>query len=178
MEQVSILLENLLAWTSSQLKGEYLQPQKIDLNRIVTGQKSLLERIASEKSVHIEMHGFENTWVKADKNMMELIFRNLISNAIKFSRSNSKIEITCKEIGQDYQICVRDFGAGISPENLTKIREGISFTTRGQNNETGTGLGMLLVKEYLAKNNGSIRIESNLGEGSQFYIKLPIWYAD
>lgn len=178
MEQVSILLENLLAWTSSQLKGEYLQPQKIDLNRIVTGQKSLLERIASEKSVHIEMHGFENTWVKADKNMMELIFRNLISNAIKFSRSNSKIEITCEEIGQDYQICVRDFGAGISPENLTKIREGISFTTRGQNNETGTGLGMLLVKEYLAKNNGSIRIESNLGEGSQFYIKLPIWYAD
>ena len=175
MEQVSILLENLLAWTSSQLKGEYLQPQKIDLNRIVSGQKNLLERIASEKSVQIELSGFENTWVKADKNMIELIFRNLISNAIKFSKSNSKVEVTCEEIGTDYQVCVRDFGAGISPDNLTKLREGISFTTRGQNNETGTGLGMLLVKEYLNKNNGTLRIESALGEGSQFFVRLPVW---
>ena len=178
MEQVSILLENLLAWTSSQLKGEYLLPQKIDLNRIVSGQKNLLERIASEKSVQIELSGFENTWVKADKNMIELIFRNLISNAIKFSKSNSKVEVTCEEIGTDYQVCVRDFGAGISPDNLTKLREGISFTTRGQNNETGTGLGMLLVKEYLNKNNGTLRIESALGEGSQFFVRLPVWDVD
>ena len=173
-----ILLENLLAWTSSQLKGEYLLPQKIDLNRIVSGQKNLLERIASEKSVQIELSGFENTWVKADKNMIELIFRNLISNAIKFSKSNSKVEVTCEEIGTDYQVCVRDFGAGISPDNLTKLREGISFTTRGQNNETGTGLGMLLVKEYLNKNNGTLRIESALGEGSQFFVRLPVWDED
>ena len=178
MEQVSILLENLLAWTSSQLKGEYIQPQKIDLYRIVSSQKNLLERIASEKSVLIEMLGFENTWVKADKNMVELIFRNLISNAIKFSKKNSKIILTCAIEGDDYEICVRDFGAGISPENLEKLNEGISFTTRGQNNETGTGLGMLLVKEYLDKNGGTLRIESTLGEGSKFYVKLPIWKAN
>lgn len=178
MEQVSILLENLLAWTSSQLKGEYIQPQKIDLYRIVSSQKNLLERIASEKSVLIEMLGFENTWVKADKNMLELIFRNLISNAIKFSKKNSKIDLTCKAQGDDYEICVRDYGAGISPENLEKLNEGISFTTRGQNNETGTGLGMLLVKEYLDKNGGTLRIESTVGEGSKFYIKLPIWKAN
>lgn len=177
MEQVSILLENLLAWTSSQIKGEYLQPQKIDLNRIINNQKSLLERIASEKSVEIVVAGFENTWVKADKNMIELIFRNLISNAIKFSSSKSKIEVTCQEIGADYQICVKDFGAGISPENLKKLREGISFTTRGQNNETGTGLGMLLVKEYLDKNGGTLKIDSTLGEGSKFCITLPVWNA-
>lgn len=178
MEQVSILLENLLAWTSSQLKGEYLQPQKIDLNRIVSSQKNLLERIASEKSIQIDLIGFESTWVKADKNMMELIFRNLISNAIKFSKSNSKIEVTCEKIGQSYRIGVRDFGAGIPPENLQKLREGISFTTRGQNNETGTGLGMLLVKEYLDKNNGTLQIESTLGEGSQFIVNLPVWDGD
>lgn len=178
MEQVSILLENLLAWTSSQIRGEYLQPQKIDLHRVVASQKNLLERIASEKSLEIIVFGFEDTWVKADKNMIELIFRNLISNAIKFSRPNSKIEVTCEKIGLDYQICVRDFGAGISPENLNKLREGISFTTRGQNNESGTGLGMLLVKEYLDKNGGRIQIESILGEGSQFCITLPVWKPD
>lgn len=178
MEQVSILLENLLAWTSSQIRGEYLQSQKIDLHRVVASQKNLLERIASEKSLEIIVFGFEDTWVKADKNMIELIFRNLISNAIKFSRPNSKIEVTCEKIGLDYQICVRDFGAGISPENLNKLREGISFTTRGQNNESGTGLGMLLVKEYLDKNGGKIQIESILGEGSQFCITLPVWKPD
>jgi signal transduction histidine kinase len=178
MEQVSILLENLLAWTSSQIKGEYLQPQKIDLHRVVASQKNLLERIASDKFLEIIVFGFDDTWVKADKNMIELIFRNLISNAIKFSRPNSKIEVTCEKIGLDYQICVRDFGAGISPENLKKLREGISFTTRGQNNESGTGLGMLLVKEYLDKNSGKIQIESILGEGSQFCITLPVWKPD
>ena len=175
MEQVSILLENLLAWTSSQLKGEYLQAQKIDLFRVVSSQKNLLDRIATEKSIEISVVGFEDTWVKADKNMLELIFRNLISNAIKFSKSNSTIEVTCNQTGSNYEICVRDFGAGISHNNLEKLREGISFTTRGQNNETGTGLGMLLVKEYLDKNGGTLKIESKLGEGSQFCVTFPVW---
>jgi signal transduction histidine kinase len=175
MEQVSILLENLLAWTSSQLKGEYLQTQKIDLYRVVSSQKNLLDRIATEKSIEISLVGFEDTWVKADKNMLELIFRNLISNAIKFSKSNSTIEVTCCQTGSNYEICVRDFGAGISRDNLEKLREGVSFTTRGQNNETGTGLGMLLVKEYLDKNGGTLKIESKLGEGSQFCVTFPVW---
>lgn len=175
MENMAILLENLLAWTSSQLRGEYIQPQKIDLNRLINSQKNLLDRIASEKSISIDLSGFEDTWVMADKNMLELIFRNLISNAIKFSKPNSKIEVNCRKNGPKLEIEIRDFGLGISTENLKKLKEGISFTTRGQSNESGTGLGMLLVKEYLIKNGGKIDVDSEEGKGSVFSIELPSW---
>lgn len=175
MEHVAILLENLLAWTSSQLRGEYLQLQKIDLQKLITSQKNLLDRIAKEKLIEIELFGFENTWVKADKNMLELIFRNLISNAIKFSKPQGLVKVSCQSEGDKHKICVQDFGLGISEENLQKLRGGISFTTRGQSNESGTGLGMLLVKEYLEKNGGTLKVDSKEGEGSVFCIELPIW---
>jgi signal transduction histidine kinase len=83
--------------------------------------------------------------------------------------------VNCQLSGDSYKVCVQDFGSGISEENLIKLREGISFTTRGKNNENGTGLGMLLVKEYLEKNGGRLTIESKLGEGSKFCFELPLW---
>lgn len=173
MEHVAILLENLLAWTSSQLRGEYVQPQILDLNRLVTSQKTLLDRIAVEKSIQIELLGFENSWVKADKNMLELILRNLISNAIKFSNPGSKVVVSNEDLGDMQKLCVKDYGVGISEENLEKLNQGISFTTRGQSNETGTGLGLLLVREYIIKNGGSLSISSTLGEGTKFCISIP-----
>lgn len=175
MEHVAILLENLLAWTSSQLRGEYVQPQKIDLHKLVSSQKNLLDRIAKDKSIEIAIQGFENTWVMADKNMLELIFRNLISNAIKFSNPSSTIEVTCQEKGDRLKICIKDYGLGITEENLKKLKEGISFTTLGQSNESGTGLGMILVKEYLDKNNGTLQVNSKEGEGTIFCMELPAW---
>ena len=173
MENVALLLENLLAWTSSQLRGEYIQAQNLDLNRLVVGQKNLLTRIATDKSIEIELQGFENTWAFADKNMMELIVRNLISNAIKFSNPCSKVLVNCEIQAQKLQLCVKDFGVGISEENLKKLNEGISFTTRGQANETGTGLGLILVREYILKNGGSMTVDSILGEGTKFCVMVP-----
>lgn len=173
MEHVAILLENLLAWTSSQLRGEYVQPQILDLRKLITSQKNLLDRIAREKSINLELRGFENTWVNADKNMMELIIRNLISNAIKFSNPGTKVLVTCKEQEGKYKLCVRDFGVGITEENLQKLNDGISFTTRGQANESGTGLGLLLVREYIQKNGGTMVVNSTLGEGTKFCVTLP-----
>lgn len=173
MENVALLLENLLAWTSSQLRGEFIQPQILNLDKLITSQKNLLERIAIEKSIQIELKGFENYWVYADKNMLELIFRNLISNAIKFSNAGSKVLVTCESEADFLKLCVRDFGVGMSVENLEKLNEGISFTTRGQANETGTGLGLILVKEYIQKNKGTLTISSTPGEGSKFCVTLP-----
>ncbi|HSF56203.1 MAG TPA: histidine kinase N-terminal 7TM domain-containing protein [Algoriphagus sp.] len=173
MEHVAILLENLLAWTSSQLRGEYVQPQILDLNKLINSQKNLLDRIAKEKSIVLELHGFENTWIHADKNMMELIIRNLISNAIKFSNPGTKVLISCSEQEGKQKLCVRDFGVGISEENLQKLNSGISFTTRGQANESGTGLGLLLVREYIQKNGGSMIVNSALGEGTKFCVTIP-----
>jgi signal transduction histidine kinase len=173
LEHVAILLENLLAWTSSQLRGEYVQPQLIDLHRVIQNQKNLLDRIAGEKSIQIELEGFENTWVKADKNMLELILRNLISNAIKFSKPGSKVVVTAQEEDNFKKLCVQDFGVGIPQENLEKLNQGISFTTRGQSNESGTGLGLLLVREYILKNGGTWSVDSTLGEGTKFCITIP-----
>jgi PAS domain S-box-containing protein len=173
LEHVAILLENLLAWTSSQLRGEYVQPQLIDLHRIIHNQKNLLDRIAGEKSIQIELEGFENTWVKADKNMIELILRNLISNAIKFSKPGSKVLVSAEEEGDFKKLCVQDFGVGIPQENLEKLNQGISFTTRGQSNESGTGLGLLLVREYILKNGGTWSVDSTVGKGTKFCITIP-----
>lgn len=173
MENVALLLENLLAWTSSQLRGEYIQRQALDLNRLVTGQKNLLARIAIEKSIEIELQGFENTWAFADKDMLELIVRNLISNAIKFSNLNSEILVTCETKENSLKVCVKDSGVGISEENLRKLNEGISFTTRGPANETGTGLGLLLIRESILKNGGTFSVESILDEGSKFCVTIP-----
>jgi signal transduction histidine kinase len=173
MEHVALLLENLLAWTSSQLRGEYLQPQVVDLAKLLGSQKNLLDRIAIEKSITIELKGFEDTWAFADKNMLELIVRNLISNALKFSNPGSKVLVTNEIQGDNLKLCVRDFGTGISTENLQKLNNGISFTTRGQANETGTGLGLVLVREYITKNGGTMSVDSTLGEGSKFCVTIP-----
>jgi signal transduction histidine kinase len=173
LEQVAILLDNLLAWTSTQLRGEFLEYQQVNLENIISNQINLLERIAQEKSISIESEGLENLWVKANKNMMEMVFRNLISNAIKFSKPEQRIFISGERTGNYFKVCVRDSGLGISEENLKKLREGKSFTTRGSNNESGTGLGMILVKEFLLKNNGTLEIDSTLGKGSVFCIQLP-----
>ncbi len=173
MEHVAILLENLLAWTSSQLRGEYLQPQLLDLNRLISSQKNLLARLAREKSIELDLRGFEDTWVVADKNMLELIIRNLVSNAIKFSSPGSKVLIYCEEGSEKLTLCVQDHGVGIPEENLKKLNSGISFSTRGQSNESGTGLGLLLVREYIIKNGGTMAIESTLGEGTTFCITVP-----
>jgi signal transduction histidine kinase len=173
MENVALLLENLLAWTSSQLRGEYIQPQALDLNRLVSGQKNLLNRMAIEKFIEIDLKGFGNTWAFADKNMMELIVRNLISNAIKFSNPSSKVMVTSEVKNEKIGLCVEDFGVGIPKENLIKLNEGISFTTRGQANETGTGLGLLLVREYILKNGGTMTVKSDLGVGTKFCITIP-----
>ncbi|MGX7835580.1 sensor histidine kinase, partial [Campylobacter fetus subsp. venerealis] len=118
----------------------------------------ILERIASEKKISIEILPQAKSKVKADKHMIELVLRNVINNAIKFSPKGSTIKISTIEDQDFIKICIEDYGKGIPSENLSKIREGISFTTTGHNNESGTGLGLILVNEYIKKNRGILEI--------------------
>ncbi|WP_339704822.1 histidine kinase N-terminal 7TM domain-containing protein [Algoriphagus aquimarinus] len=174
MEQVALLLENLLAWSSSQLKGgEIVQVQEFDIHKILSQQKDILERIASEKKIKILIDPQAKSYAMADKNMIELVVRNLINNAIKFSDLGSKIKISTQDESGFVKICIEDSGKGISDINLIKISSGISFTTTGQNNESGTGLGLVLIKDYVQKNNGQLEIISEEGKGSKFSVKLP-----
>ncbi|WP_425640114.1 histidine kinase N-terminal 7TM domain-containing protein [Algoriphagus yeomjeoni] len=175
MEQVALLLDNLLAWSSSQLKGgEIVKPQEFDIHKILEQQKSILERIANEKQLEIKIQPQAKSLISADKNMIELAVRNIMSNSIKFSKKGGEIKISTHDELLFVKICIEDYGKGISSENLAKINEGISFTTVGENNESGTGLGLVLVKEYIQKNNGSIEVFSQEGKGTKFCIYLPI----
>ncbi|MBN3519811.1 PAS domain-containing sensor histidine kinase [Algoriphagus lutimaris] len=174
MENVAILLENLLAWTSSQIRGEFLQLSDFNIQPVLVQQKNLLERIAKEKEIEIKVEGEREAWVLADKNMIELVIRNLLNNAVKFSGLHGIIKMSTKTEDQHVSICIEDNGSGISEENLTKLRNRISFTTKGQHNESGTGLGLILVNEYIAKNHGSLEIRSELGKGTTFCIQLPL----
>lgn len=173
MENVAILLENLLAWTSSQLRGEFIQMTSFDVFPLMIQQKNLLDRIAKAKEINIDLNNSKESWIIADKNMIELVLRNLLNNAVKFSDLKGEIKMSTSDEGAYIKICVEDNGTGISEENLTKLRNGISFTTRGQLNETGTGLGLILVSEYIEKNKGFLEISSKLNEGTKFCIQLP-----
>jgi signal transduction histidine kinase len=173
MENVSQLLENLLAWTSSQLRGEQVILETFDIKKVITQQKQVLSRIAAEKTININIDIAEAEFrVVGDKNMVDLIIRNLINNALKFSPPFSETAISAERQGDFTKISIKDFGSGISEENLKKINEGKSFTTKGQNNENGTGLGLILVREYINKNSGKLQVESTLGVGSKFSIYL------
>lgn len=175
MEQVALLLENLLAWSSSQLRqGEVVRLQEFDVHKLLLQQKSILERIATDKKIEIQIESQAKSIVKADKNMVELVVRNLINNAIKFSNQNDTIKVSTQDEEDYLVISIEDKGRGISKENLKKINNGISFTTTGQNNESGTGLGLIMVKEYIKKNKGQLEIYSEEGVGTTFCIKLPI----
>lgn len=173
IENVSQLLENLLTWTSSQLRGEQVLLEIFDIREIIVEQKQLLERVAAEKNITISVELPEEEFrVECDKNMVDLIIRNLINNALKFSPPSSEIIISAGQENNSTVISVKDFGTGISQDNLKKINEGVSFTTKGQNSEGGTGLGLILVQEYIKKNSGTLKVESTDGVGSTFSVYL------
>jgi signal transduction histidine kinase len=173
MDAVSVLLENLLAWTSSQLKGEVIEKKMFDLAKVLDLESQLFEKIAKEKGVTIKLEKSGSLYVYADKNMIDLVIRNLISNAIKFSKKDDAILVIAQEVSDHIEILISDTGIGISQENLLKLNNGESFTTVGQNKEQGTGLGILLVRDYIRKNNGDLLIESTINEGSAFSFSLP-----
>lgn len=174
MANVSLLLENLLAWSSSQLRGELTSPENFEINKTLKYQKDLLDRIARDKEIKIIIEESAEKWVYADKTMIELVLRNIISNAVKFSKIGGEIKISTEIQEREAKICIQDFGTGMSEENLEKLKNGIAFTTKGQNNESGTGLGHILIREYLKKNKGTMEIFSKENEGTKFCILLPL----
>nr|WP_262917692.1 histidine kinase N-terminal 7TM domain-containing protein [Cognataquiflexum rubidum] len=173
MDSVSILLENLLAWTSSQLKGEYLEKKIFELDKLVEQQVSLFEKVTKEKGITLTLQKYGNLQVFADKNMIDLAIRNLISNAIKFSGQGDYVTVILKENEETIAVKVKDTGLGISEENLEKLKNRESFTTPGKDKTTGTGLGMLLVHDYVVKNGGELHIQSQIEKGSEFSFSLP-----
>ncbi|MDX2468937.1 MAG: ATP-binding protein [SAR324 cluster bacterium] len=169
------LLEDLLTWSQNQ-KGEItVDPTDLSISRVIDGVFGVLRGSATHKKISLRMLGLENEFVFADFSMITTVARNLINNAIKFTAYGGVIEVSCLDKGHHIQITVTDNGVGISPERLSRLFNlgEKTHSTLGTSSESGTGLGLILSAEFVAKNGGMIGVESELGKGSRFWFTLP-----
>jgi signal transduction histidine kinase len=168
------LLQNLLEWSRSQTGRLIFNPREIELNRIVDNSISVLRSLADQKNIRIEFNFDDDLSLFADPLMIETVLRNLINNAIKFTPENGLIEITANQIEDQISICVKDSGIGISKEDTMNLfRIDSTVKRKGTNNEDGSGLGLILCKEFVDKNNGTIWVNSTPDEGSSFFFTVP-----
>ncbi len=172
--QVTALTENILFWAKSQINEQGVRLETFDLQLFGKNQIDILKTQAAIKQVNLESKIPKNMMVKADKNMIDLVLRNLVGNAIKFCNQNDTIIISLKdkENKNFIEVCVEDTGIGISPENLEIIFIPKLFTLQGTGSKKGTGLGLRLCKDFVERNGGKIWAESEVGKGSKFYFTL------
>jgi len=167
------LLEILLEWAKSQQNEVSFTPRSISLKSLVDTTINLLSEAANKKSIQIHNYIPEKQLVYADENMLSTTIRNLISNAIKFTPENKNIRISISENDSLWTINIKDEGVGINEEDQHKLfKADESFTTYGTANEKGSGLGLLLCKEFVIKHGGQIWVESKVGKGSDFIFTL------
>lgn len=171
----SDVLSNLLLWTSRQMKGITVELQRIRLlelmQKLVTGQQNLAE----QKSITLSVDVSEDIYLLADANLLELALRNVLNNALKFTGDKGLVEVIA-EVGEDTaDIKVIDNGIGMMPEQMDQLFSLNIHSTVGTNNEKGIGLGLVLTKEFIEAQGGTISAESREGFGSTFTIRVPLY---
>ena len=168
------LLQNLLQWSRSQTGRIDFNPADISIDELIFQNIVLLTPTAERKNISINYTADKNNHVFADNDMIDTVIRNLISNAIKFTNRDGKISISTDSTGPLLKVSVKDNGTGMSKEVKEKLfRLDVNQSTAGTDNETGTGLGLILCKEFIQKNGGTISVESEEGSGTTFSIMLP-----
>lgn len=173
-ENTYSLLQNLLAWASTQSGKAVIIKETIDIAKLSQEAIILLKPIAKNKKISIESLVNSNTTAYADKNMISTVLLNLVSNAVKFTPHKGKIEVRAIEKNNHVEVEIADTGIGISDANMQKLfKPDVKFHTVGTDKEKGTGLGLLLCKEFVEKNDGAIWVESAEGQGSRFHFSLP-----
>jgi signal transduction histidine kinase len=174
VKKVVEMLDGLLLWSRSQI-GE-IQPvlEPIDLFKSITDTVAILNQSALNKKITINTK-LHNQLVWADKNMTSFIIRNVLSNAIKFTKEGGSIEIYTMRNKRSAYVIIKDSGLGISTENLAKLfRDDVSFSTFGTDNEKGIGLGLVLCKDFMNLQNGAIEIESIVDQGTTVNLLFPL----
>jgi len=169
------LMENLLEWARLQSGKIDYQPERINLISLINNVSSLYGQNLKNKKISLELDVQKNISVFTDKKIIEAVLRNLISNAIKFTSASGSIFISSERKDDDLIVKIRDTGVGISAEDLLNLfRLDVSHSTKGTENESGTGLGLILCKELVERQGGKIWVESNIKEGSTFYFTIPL----
>jgi len=169
------LLQNLLQWSKSQTGRIEFNPQDIDLAKLVSGIIDLLKVSAERKEISMTYNISSGLFVFADEDMLNTIIRNLLTNALKFTRKGGLITVEAELYGNYVNIIVKDTGVGMCDKVKANLfRMDVSQTTLGTDNEAGTGLGLLLCKEFVEKHGGKIIVESELDKGSLFKFNLAL----
>ena len=168
------LLENLLNWAQSQRGEIQYKPTNFELYSLLNANIELMTLPFEKKQIKLTKKTKQKLLCFADKSMIDLVIRNLLSNAIKFTPVGGEISINHKEQGSMISVTIKDSGIGIKKENLRKLFDsGVKFTTWGTDDEKGSGLGLILCKEFIEKNKGTLKVESIEGKGSSFIFSIP-----
>jgi len=170
------LMENLLDWANINANRRKVEPEKLDVSQLMLLGTEPLQQIAENKEIEIQLENNVSTTVFADPRMITTVIRNLVSNALKFTPRNGTIKLftTYSGNGQVY-FHVQDSGVGIEKETLNTLFDlGKTISSKGTENEEGTGFGLILCKEFVEKNNGKIDIQSQKGKGTTVRFSLPL----
>jgi two-component system, sensor histidine kinase and response regulator len=172
--ETSTLLTSLLQWSRVKSDKFEMQPTETNVYVVVSSCIQLLNANATNKHINIHFDSDNNAVAWCDEVSIHTVIRNLISNAIKFTNTNGSIWIRTKRSEHTLRIEIIDSGVGMSIDTIQKIfQKNEHYTSSGTNNEQGTGLGLMIVKEFVEKNNGKIIVDSVIGKGSTFVIELP-----
>jgi signal transduction histidine kinase len=171
--QTTEFIENLLQWANLQLRGETFDPVEIDITALIKTTLTLLEFERKNKMIVVENSITEKQEVYGDLNMVKSVLRNLLTNAIKFTPPGGKVKINTEASGRFVTISVSDTGVGIAERNQPLIFSLDIVTTPGTGQERGTGLGLVLCKEFVERNGGRIWFETQEGKGTTFYFTIP-----
>ena len=172
LNTTSYMLDNLLNWAKNQLQGIHTNPKETDVYKLVKENIDLVRPQADKKGIELKGEYSRPVWAYADEEMIKLVLRNLISNAVKFSFKGGEVRVTISEEQDRIITAVHDRGIGMNVKQMKNLFNPSAETMPGTSNEKGMGLGLLLCKEFVENNGGKIWVESKEGEGSSFYFSL------
>ncbi len=173
VNNTAYFIDNLLHWAKCQMQGFEVIPESFNVHNVANENVRLLKPIAEAKGVKLVNTVESHLHALADPEMMKLVIRNLVSNAIKFTDDGDTIDISCKSNGTMVTVTVTDTGIGIATKDQNKILNDAYFTKYGTKNEMGTGLGLLLCREFVEKNGGKLSFKSVEGQGTSFSFTIP-----
>ncbi len=174
LNNVNSLLENLLNWSLSQLNHLDMKVEEFAVFSLVSDTLKLYDFVANQKNIELLNRVKPDMKAVGDVNMILLVLRNLVNNAIKFTHPEGRVIINCRLRGENVEIIVSDTGIGMNAEKVSLLfNPETHFSMRGTNNEKGSGLGLILCKEFVEKNNGQLSVESQEGRGTHFIVILP-----
>jgi len=174
LRDAKILLNNLLLWAKNQMQLNYVQLEPVNFPKLLTDTVRLFKQRAEEKKINIHIDMDADIYVKADQNMLKVVLRNLLNNALKFSHLGGEIDIKAFIENDRCIVILKDYGIGITEDKQERIFSLNISSSYGTANEKGSGLGLILCKDFMKQQGGEIWFDSIPWEGTTFYLSLPL----